>query len=65
MIVTHRVGVNQRAASPFFPLLDPLLNPWDAAALVPILIDPQGVFPNRGCAVIASLADLEAALAAL
>ena len=36
-----------------------------AAALVPILIDPQGVFPNPGCAVIATLADLEAALAAL
>ncbi len=36
-----------------------------AAGLVPILIDPHGVFPNPGCAVIATLADLEPTLAAL
>lgn len=36
-----------------------------AAGLRPVLIDPHGVFPNPGCAVIATLADLEATIAAL
>ena len=36
-----------------------------AAGLTPILIDPDGVFPDPGCVVIATLAELEATLAAL
>ena len=35
------------------------------AGLRPILIDPLGVFPNPGCAVIGQLSELEAALLAL
>ncbi|MEP7356301.1 MAG: HAD family hydrolase [Anaerolineales bacterium] len=36
-----------------------------AAGLLPILIDPDGFFPNPGCPVIRSLGELESALAQL
>jgi HAD superfamily hydrolase (TIGR01509 family) len=36
-----------------------------AAGLLPILIDPDGIFPDPGCPVIRSLAELEPALTAL
>jgi putative hydrolase of the HAD superfamily len=33
-----------------------------AAGMMPILIDPDGIFPDPGCPVIRSLGELEAAL---
>jgi HAD superfamily hydrolase (TIGR01509 family) len=36
-----------------------------AAGMLPILIDPDGIFPDPGCPVISSLGDLESALARL
>ena len=36
-----------------------------AAGLLPILIDPDGIFPEPGCPVIQSLGELESALASL